>query len=170
MSALHHLRRRRRLWASAALATTGLAAGAVLGTTMTAGASGSTSTLASSTSGTGSTSSGSGNGTTTQPPPSAYKGLPKSGTVTAVGTNSVTISGTTYAVTSTSDIDKNGEATLSDLKVGDAVTFDLDSSASTPTIGHLHAGSESLDRPTGGPAGGPAGVPQGSPPSGTPQA
>jgi hypothetical protein len=169
MSALHHLRRRRRLWASAALATTGLAAGAVLGTTMTAGASGSTSTLASSTSGTGSTSSGSGNGTT-QPPPSAYKGLPKSGTVTAVGTNSVTISGTTYAVTSTSDIDKNGEATLSDLKVGDAVTFDLDSSASTPTIGHLHAGSESLDRPTGGPAGGPAGVPQGSAPSGTPQA
>jgi hypothetical protein len=88
-------------------------------------------------------------------------GLHQSGTVTAVGSSSLTIktsSGTTtYAVVANSDIDKNGEAQLSALAVGDAVTFDSVTQGSTPTIAHLHAGSESLDRPTndgGGPGSG----------------
>ncbi|HEY1466499.1 MAG TPA: hypothetical protein VGF11_05550 [Acidimicrobiales bacterium] len=82
-----------------------------------------------------------------------------SGTITAVTASSVTIqtsTGTnTYAIASTSDIDKNGEATASSLAVGDAVTFNLDSSASTPTIDKLHAGNEALDRPSGPPANSP---------------
>jgi hypothetical protein len=53
----------------------------------------------------------------------------------------------TYAVTASSDIDKNGEATLSDLKAGDAVRFDV--VPNTSTIGHLHAGDEALARPSG---------------------
>jgi hypothetical protein len=80
-------------------------------------------------------------------------GLGSSGTVTAVGSSSVTIktsSGTkTYKVTSASDIDKNGEAKLSDLKVGDAVRFDTQTVSGATVIDHLHAGSEALDRPTG---------------------
>jgi Cu/Ag efflux protein CusF len=75
--------------------------------------------------------------------------------VTAVGANSVTIktsSGTkTYGVTSTSDIDKNGEAKLSDLKVGDAVRFDTSTVNGKAVIDHLHAGNEALDRPAGPP-------------------
>ncbi len=78
-------------------------------------------------------------------------GVGTTGTVTAVGSSSVTIktsSGTTtYKVSSVSDIDKNGEAKLSDLKVGDAVRFDTTTSGST-VIDHLHAGKESLDRPS----------------------
>jgi hypothetical protein len=80
-----------------------------------------------------------------------YRAPATTGTVTAVGSNSVTIktsAGTkTYAVTASSDIDKNGEATLSDLKAGDAVRFDV--VPNTSTIGHLHAGDEALDRPSG---------------------
>ena len=94
-------------------------------------------------------------------------GLPKTGKVTAVGTSSVTIDGTVYAVTSNSDIDKNGEANLSQLAVGDAVTFSTVSGASTPTIDKLHAGSEALDMPHGGP---PGGAPAGGAPSGAPSA
>jgi hypothetical protein len=79
--------------------------------------------------------------------------LGSSGTVTAVGASSVTIktsSGTkTYKVTSSSDIDKNGESQLSDLKVGDAVRFDTDTVSGATVIDHLHAGKEALDRPTG---------------------
>ena len=75
-----------------------------------------------------------------------------SGTVTAVGSSSVTIktsTGTTeYAVTSTSDIDKNGEATLANLVVGDAVTFSVDS-ANAKQIDKLHAGDESKNMPQG---------------------
>ena len=88
-------------------------------------------------------------------PHGAAAGLPDSGTVTAVGASSVTIDGKVYAVTSSSDIDKNGEATLSDLAVGDKVTFSTVSGASTATIDKLHAGSEALDRPTGPPPGQP---------------
>ena len=91
------------------------------------------------------------------PPGGAYHGLPLSGTVSAVGTDSVTIktstATTTYAVTSSSDIDKNGEATLSDLAPGDAVTFSTTTSGTTASIDKLHAGSEALDRPTGPPDG-----------------
>jgi hypothetical protein len=91
---------------------------------------------------------------TTQPAFHGHDGgLGTSGTVTAVGTSSVTIktsSGTkTYKVSSSSDIDKNGEAKLSDLKAGDAVRFDTDTVNGATVIDHLHAGSEALDRPTG---------------------
>lgn len=78
--------------------------------------------------------------------------LDMSGTVAAVGASSVTIktsTGTTdYAVTSNSDIDKNGEAQLSNLAVGDAVTFSVDNSTSK-TIDKLHAGDETKNRPSG---------------------
>jgi hypothetical protein len=79
-------------------------------------------------------------------------GLDSSGTVTAVGASSVTIktsAGTkTYKVSSASDIDKNGEAKLSDLKDGDAVTFDTTTVNGATTIDKLHAGNEALDRPS----------------------
>jgi hypothetical protein len=71
------------------------------------------------------------------------------GTVTAVGSASVTVksaSGTkTYAVDANSDIDKNGEAKLSDLKAGDAVRFAV--RPGTSTIAVLHAGDEAKDGP-----------------------
>jgi hypothetical protein len=54
---------------------------------------------------------------------------------------------TTYTVTSNSDIDKNGEAKLSDLKSGDAVRF---STTSGNTIAILHSGDDNLDRPQSG--------------------
>jgi hypothetical protein len=80
-----------------------------------------------------------------------------SGTVSAVGTNSVTIKTTagttTYGVTSTSDIDKNGEAQLSNLAVGDAVTFNTQTVNGTTIIDKLHAGDEAKDRPAGPPIG-----------------
>ena len=82
--------------------------------------------------------------------------LDLSGTVTAVGTSTVTIktsSGTTvYSVTAASDIDKNGEATLSKLAVGDAVRFSVTSSTSKQ-IDKLHAGDEAKDMPQGAPSG-----------------
>lgn len=80
-----------------------------------------------------------------------------SGTVTAVGSNSVTIktsSGTsTYGVTSASDIDKNGEAQLRDLKVGDAVRFTAETANGVTIIDKLHAGDEAKDRPAAPPSG-----------------
>lgn len=83
----------------------------------------------------------------------APSGLELTGTVTGVGGSTVTIktsSGTkTYSVTSSSDIDKNGEATLSAVKVGDAVRFST--TADGATIDRLHTGSEQLDLPQGGP-------------------
>lgn len=153
--------RKPKVWAGAALVATGLSTGAILGSTLTAGAatSGSTSSGATGTAATGAPPGGGPAGGAA----SAFHGLQQSGTVTAVGTNSVTISGTTYAVTSSSDIDKNGEATLANLAVGDAVTFSTVSGASTPTIDKLHAGNEALDRPMGPPNGGPP--PAGSSPS-----
>jgi hypothetical protein len=77
--------------------------------------------------------------------------LDLSGTVTAVGASSVTIktgtATTQYAVTSASDIDKNGEATLKDVTVGDAVTFSVDNS-NAKQIDKLHAGDEAKNMPT----------------------
>lgn len=88
------------------------------------------------------------------------RGLDLSGTVTAVGSSTVTIktsAGTkSYTVTSSSDIDKNGEATLKDLAVGDAVTFSVGGTPATQ-IDKLHAGDEAKDRPTGAPDGSTAG-------------
>ena len=73
-----------------------------------------------------------------------------SGTVTAVGSASVTVqtsSGTkTYSVTRSSDIDKNGEAALSDLAVGDAVTFSV-TGANSDQIDRLHTGDEARNVP-----------------------
>jgi hypothetical protein len=161
MSALPNLRTRPKVWVSAALVTAGLAGGAILGTTMSAGAAttGSSSSAAATgpaPPGTNGTAPAAPNG---QPPPGGRHcpGLPKSGTVTAVGSNSVTIDGTTYSVTGNSDIDKNGEAKLSDLAVGDKVTFSTVAGAATPTIDRLHAGNEALDRPAGPPPGAPGG-------------
>jgi hypothetical protein len=80
------------------------------------------------------------------------------GTVTAVGAASVTIrtstGSATYGVDGNSDIDKNGESTLADLAVGDAVRFVL--RPGTTTIAVLHAGDEAKNRPAGAP---PAGAP-----------
>ena len=83
-------------------------------------------------------------------------GLDLSGTVTAVGGSSVTIKTATgtieYTVTSASDIDKNGEAALSSLAAGDAVTFSVDS-ANAKQIDKLHAGDEAKNRPQGASSG-----------------
>jgi hypothetical protein len=72
--------------------------------------------------------------------------------VTAVGASSVTIKTSTattaYSVTSASDIDKNGEATVSALVVGDKVTFSVDST-NAQQIDKLHAGDETKNMPTG---------------------
>lgn len=86
-----------------------------------------------------------------------------------MGSGSVTIktaTGTTeYAVPGDSDIDKNGEATLSDLVVGDAVTFSTTTTTdSTTTVDKLHAGNEALNKPSGPPpAGGGTGAGAGVP-------
>ena len=73
----------------------------------------------------------------------------QAGTVTAVGSASVSIktaaATNTYAVDADSDIDKNGEAKLSDLKVGDAVHFAV--RPGTSTIAVLHAGDEAKNMP-----------------------
>ena len=136
----------------------GLLAGAVLATTITAQAASPTTTP---------TTTGSTRTTTTDPHPgdNGADGVPESqevhsgghggaldlsGTVTAVGTSSVTIktaSGTTeYSVTSNSDIDKNGESTLSNLAAGDVVTFSVDT-ANAKQIDKLHAGDEAKNAP-----------------------
>ena len=78
--------------------------------------------------------------------------LDLSGTVTAVGTSSVTIKTSTattkYTVAADSDIDKSGEAALKDLVAGDAVTFSVDDADAT-VIDKLHAGDEAKDAPSG---------------------
>jgi hypothetical protein len=97
-------------------------------------------------------------------------GLDHTGTVTAVGASSVTIKEsagtTTYVVNAQSDIDKNGEAKLSDLKAGDAVKFNVVTVGGKKTIGILHSGNEELNRPQHGPGDrhhfGPAPAPSGS--------
>ncbi len=53
---------------------------------------------------------------------------------------------TEYGVTSASDVDKNGEAALKDLAVGDAVTFSVDST-NAKQIDKLHAGDQTKDMP-----------------------
>jgi co-chaperonin GroES (HSP10) len=92
--------------------------------------------------------------------------LSLSGTVTAVGSASVTIktsTGTTeYVVDAKSDIDKNGEAKLADLKVGDAVTFNTVTTNGKATIDKLHSGDEAKNRPAGPPPGQPGTGPGGA--------
>lgn len=78
--------------------------------------------------------------------------LDLSGTVTAVGSSTVTIKTSTattvYTVTSSGDIDPNGEASLSSIAVGDAVTFSVDSS-NAKQIDKLHVGDEAKNTPSG---------------------
>lgn len=134
-------------------AAAGLVAGVVLAGTVGANAASSTPTPSPTT--------GSGSGSTaTDPHPGdngadgvpesqehhgggGRHGLDLSGTVTAVGPSSVTIktstATTTYKVNSNSDIDKNGEAAVSSLAVGDKVTFSVDGGT---VIDKLHAGDE----------------------------
>jgi Cu/Ag efflux protein CusF len=128
----------------------GAAAGAVIATAVGA-------TAASSATGSGQTAS-SVSAAAPDSDPGCGNHLPwTSGTVTAVGSNSVTIktsSGTaTYGVTSASDIDKNGEAQLRDLKVGDAVRFSTQTVNGATIIDKLHAGDEAKDRPAAPPSG-----------------
>lgn len=131
------------------LAALGLVGGVTAGAAIAFGISGANATT---TAGTGSAAANSSSASSSAPDGHRGFGLDTSGTVTAVGSTSVTIktsSGTkTYKVTSSSDIDKNGEATLSDLKAGDAVRFDTDTVNGAAVIDHLHAGSEALDRPS----------------------
>ncbi len=130
----------------------GAAAGAVIATAVNAGAT--------TTSGTGSAVAGYA--------PAGYpgsNGTPggrmsfTTGTVTAVGSNSVTIKTgngtTTCGVTAASDVDKNGEAQLSDLKVGDEVRFTTTTANGATIIDKLHAGDEAKDRPAAPPSGAP---------------
>ena len=147
MSFTDELRTKPKLWLSAGLVAVGLAGGAILGATMSASASTSTSTTQPS------SSNGSGSRSTPSSPDADPHGgdLTNRGTVTAVGSNSVTIDGNVYVVGSNSDIDKNGESSLSNVVVGDKVIFSTDTSTSTPTIDKLHTGNESLNRPAGRP-------------------
>ncbi|MFL6163472.1 MAG: hypothetical protein ACJ74U_14740 [Jatrophihabitantaceae bacterium] len=138
--------RRRGIIIGAGLVGTGVVAGAIIGgTVLSSAATNSSSSPAPAATGSAAASApapGCGHG--------PGRGLGLSGTVTAVGSSSVTIktsTGTTeYQVDSHSDIDKNGEAKLSDLKVGDAVRFNI---TSAKVIDKLHAGDEALDRPRG---------------------
>jgi hypothetical protein len=140
--------RKRGVLAAVGLLGAGAVAGAVIGVTALSNAA--TPSSSPSSSGTSSSSSSEAN-----QPHRGGGGLDQSGTVTAVGSSSVTIktsSGTVqYAVGTSSDIDKNGEAQLSDLVVGDAVTFSVDTVNNVKTIDKLHAGNESLNRPQGTP-------------------
>ena len=132
-------RRRRGLVLGAGLVGAGVVAGAIVGGTVLSNAATTTPTPGSSSS-------------ATQPQYGHGHGrmLDLSGTVTAVGSSSVTIrtsSGTTtYQVDSNSDIDKHGEAQLSSLKAGDAVRFSV---RSGNVIAVLHAGNEALNLPQG---------------------
>lgn len=155
-SAVGPTRRRRGLLVGAGLVGAGAVAGAIIGSTVLSDAA-TTSPTPSVTAGSSGSQGSSGSGSASSPRHGHGPGeeLSLSGTVTAVGSSSVTIktgSGTTeYKVDGNSDIDKNGEAKLSDLKAGDAVRFSVTGSN---VIGILHAGNEALNRPQGpGPGG-----------------
>jgi hypothetical protein len=147
--------RRRTLLTGTAIALGGGLAGAVTVASLSASAASTAATLtsASSPSATASsTPSAQHNGARAELPghPGAFR-LDLTGTITSVSTSSVTIktsSGAikTYKVDASSDIDKNGEAQLSSLAVGDAVRYSLVSG--TSTIDKLHAGSEAKDAPS----------------------
>ena len=149
-------RRWRGTGTKVALVAAGVAAGGVLAATLTAGAAT-----------TPSTGPSTGSSAPAAPAPGwehgpgdrgGFHGLNLTGTVVSVSSNTVTIktsSGTTtYLTDARSDIDKNGEATLSSLVAGDAVRFNTN--ADGKTIDKLHAGDEAKDMPAGPPPGGPA--------------
>jgi hypothetical protein len=133
-------RSRRKAITGVAVLGTGVVAGAVLGSTLISGAATPTAPSAPAAS-------------TAPDSKAGHPGLALSGTVVSHDTTSVTIKTSSgavrYTVTSSSDIDKNGEAQLSSLAPGDAVRFSTTAASST-TIDKLHAGSEALDRPLHG--------------------
>jgi len=154
--------KRRRVGQAAGLLGIGVAAGGILAFGLNASASPSPGT---STAQYGYGPAGYGDGSPGGPQcsgPGGHRGpnhgLPLSGTVTAVGSSSVTIKSTTgtsaYAVDASSDIDKNGEAQLADLKGGDAVRFSVATRNGKQTIDILHAGDEAKNRPAGPPPNG----------------
>ena len=134
---------RRRVGAGVGLAACGALIGALLAGTLSAGAATPSASTGSSTSSSSSSQASDNYG-------GGDHALDLTGTVTAVGSASVTIKSSsgpsvTYAVNSSSDIDKNGEAQLSSLAVGDAVRYSVVSG--TTTIDKLHAGDEAKDMP-----------------------
>src|SRR3954452_4879097 len=139
-------RRRRGLVLGAGLVGAGVVAGAIVGGTVLSDAATSSPTPNASSS--SSPEAPGASGSSQRRGPGGELSL--SGTVTAVGSSSVTIktsSGSTeYKVDSNSDIDKNGEAQLSSLKVGDAVRFSFTSGT---VIAILHASNEALNLPQG---------------------
>ncbi len=170
-------RRRHRLTKTVvsglALMGVGGVAGAITSAATSANAATATSTTATGSSGAGVSSSGS---TSSPAPPIGGQragappggaALPLHGTVTAVGTSSVTIktnTGTvTYAVGSSSTIEKSGKATLSDLSVGDNVAFSTVTTDGTVTIDQLVAGGMA----GGCGPGGAMGAGHGAPPNGS---
>lgn len=149
--------RRRTVLTGAAVAVGSALAGAALAATLSASATTSATTVA--TSSTPASSAPGGPGVQENdgiPEAQEHHGglaLNLTGTVTAVGSNTVTIktsSGAikTYKVDSSSDVDKNGEAQLSSLTAGDAVRYSVRSG--TSTIDKLHAGIEAKDAPSRG--------------------
>lgn len=138
------------------LAAAGLVAGVVLGSTLGANAASPSPTASTSTSAAATDAHPGDNRADGVPESQEHHGrghgLDMSGTVTAVGSSSVTIktsTGTTEcAVPSSSDIDKNGEAQLSSLAIGDAVTFSVEES-NAKAIDTLHAGDEAQNSPGG---------------------
>jgi hypothetical protein len=148
--------RRRTVLTGAAVAVGGALVGAALAATLSASATTSATTMATS-SPAASRPGGPGvqenDGLPEAREHHAGFALNLTGTVTAVGSDTVTIktsSGAvkTYKVDSNSDIDKNGEAQLSSLTAGDAVRYSVRSG--TSTIDKLHAGDEAKDRPAHG--------------------
>jgi hypothetical protein len=139
---------------NAALVAGGAVAGGVLAGTLSAGAA-TTLTNAVTTAANGYTGQAGGPGVQENdgiPESQEHHGgaLNSTGAVTAVGSSSVTIKDstgktTTYTVDSSSDIDKSGEAQLSNIAVGDAVTFSV--RPGTTTIDKLHTGDESKNMP-----------------------
>jgi Cu/Ag efflux protein CusF len=146
---------RRKIARTAGILGVGVAAGGVLAFGLNANASpNSTSTAVSASSQYGTVGENAANA------PRAHRDqLALSGTVTAVGSSSVTIktptATTEYVVDAKSDIDKNGEAKLADLKVGDAVSFNTVTTNGKATIDKLHSGDEAKNRPAGAPPGQP---------------
>jgi hypothetical protein len=150
-----------------ALLGVGAIVGGIASTAASASATTTTTTAAASA---GSGSNGSSPGPSTVPGsgrqrPGAPPGgmLPLHGTITALGASSVTIktsSGTTtYAVTSSSDIEKGGKTTtLRALAVGNNVAFSATTTDGTSTIGTLMTGNASSSMAGGcGPGPGPGG-------------
>ena len=132
-----------------ALLAVGAVAGGIASTAVSASAATTTSTASTGNTGSGgvssSTSPAPGSGSQGSGAPPGGVALPLHGTVTAVGASSVTIktsSGTTtYAVTGSSDIEKNGKVTVSALAVGDDVAFSTATTDGTTAIDKLVAGT-----------------------------